>query len=364
MLTTGKMMMKSDKMNNIRKSNMEMLRLLMAFGVVILHCNGYIGNGLDKVILGSYNAYWFVFLEVFFIVAVNVFILLFGYFQCNTSKVSIIKPVYLVTVVIFYRILIYFVNFIMGMQEFSVSYLISRFIPVNYYVILYCCLYLISPYINKVLKSLGISEWKKFLFIIFLLFSVWPSFVDWIQNISGFDLAGLSSIGVDGSQSGYTIVNFILLYIIGGSIWYLRNEQNRFSIIKCIFIEIVCIGILFVWKYLTMMYSLNTSVLDYCNPLVIISSIMIFLIFEKIEMKPNKVINELSRATLTIYLTHPFFLQIFVKYFNVNDSIASISGVIICLIVCIFGYICYKVFEVPLKIVKKIEEKLLSYIKI
>lgn len=43
----------------------------------------------------------------------------------------------------------------------------------------------------------------------FLLFPVYPTIVEVLEEVTGEIFKGLSSIGLNGSNAGYTIVNFI-----------------------------------------------------------------------------------------------------------------------------------------------------------
>ena len=65
-------------MNNSRNANIELLRMLSMFMVLVLHALRWSG-ALDYTSGMHYWAYWW--LEALSIVAVNVFMLISGYFQ-------------------------------------------------------------------------------------------------------------------------------------------------------------------------------------------------------------------------------------------------------------------------------------------
>lgn len=52
-------------------------------------------------------------------------------------------------------------------------------------------------------------------------FSLLPTLLDQFNALVGQELNGMSTIGLYGSQRGYCLANFMLLYIIGG---YLRRK--------------------------------------------------------------------------------------------------------------------------------------------
>lgn len=199
-----------------RNSNIELLRILAVMGVIVLHFNGVYGNAFDYVEQGTVNSYVLRLLESLFIPAVNIFILITGYYLCKEYERKAIKVVCLLIQVITFGGIVYLLSVLCGINSFSFSSLISAMIPCNYYVILYIVLYLISPYINLTFKGMSKKQWKVLLILSVLLFSIWPIAVDILQEIFGRSFQGLNTVGLEGDQSGYTIVQFCLMYILGG----------------------------------------------------------------------------------------------------------------------------------------------------
>lgn len=86
-----------------------------------------------------------------------------------------------------------------------------------YYI--YCTLYIISPLINIVINRIYEKQLlNRVVLILFALFSVRPTSVDVLNDVTGKTYDGLSTVGLYGSQHGYTIVNFILLYVISATV--------------------------------------------------------------------------------------------------------------------------------------------------
>ena len=138
-----------------RQSNIELLRILLIIGVIILHYNNKtMGGGFEYVKYGSINFYILYILESVFICAVNLFMLISGYFMINSMKRSLWKPIELFVQVIIFSLGLYVLKIIVNADDFSVKSLVGRFIPSNYFVVLYCTVYIISPYINKLMLSL------------------------------------------------------------------------------------------------------------------------------------------------------------------------------------------------------------------
>lgn len=75
-----------------RASNIEVLRIIAACGVVVLHYNNVsMGGGFAHVEAGSANQYVLYFSESIFICAVNLFVMVSAYFLCMTNKRKLIK---------------------------------------------------------------------------------------------------------------------------------------------------------------------------------------------------------------------------------------------------------------------------------
>lgn len=77
-------------MNHMQKSNLNLLKILAALGVIILHYNhAEIGGAFGFVSLGSISSIWLNVSESICICAVNVFILISGYFLSKKDNQSI-----------------------------------------------------------------------------------------------------------------------------------------------------------------------------------------------------------------------------------------------------------------------------------
>ena len=127
-----------------RQSNIELLRILLMLGVVILHYNG-VGGALYSA--HGINYFVVIIFESLFICAVDLFMLISGYFSCKSVKTVLQKPVRLVMQVTLFSVVFYIIsNAISG--SFSLRSFIGTLIPTNYFVTLYIVVYLISPYLN------------------------------------------------------------------------------------------------------------------------------------------------------------------------------------------------------------------------
>lgn len=283
------------------------------------------------------------FLQSVSVIAVDLFILISGYFMATSQKRSLWKPIKLLVQVIAFRICLYLGGLIFGDNEFSVKSLLGQFLPVNYFVILYIALYFVSPYINIVLNKLKGKALNIFLIIVLILFSVYPMLVDLIIEVTDNELNGLSTIGMYGSQYGYSIVNFMLMYVIGG--WLRINKDNiKIKIWLAIVLFFVNAVVLMLWAVLgaCVGFDLQRVADEYCNPLVIANAVLCFILFSRINMKPNKVINFFAKGVFTVFLLHGVFLTRIKVDWAVQQNFAVMLLHIIAACVAIY-LICFVV---------------------
>lgn len=340
-----------------RESNFELLRILCILGVIILHINS--AGALNYAKTNNLVAYYFlIFLEVFNCVAVDVFILISGYFLIenkNIKKTKIIKLIFEVIIINF--IFECAKSFLLG-KRFSILVLL----PTNYFVIFYLVLYIISPYINLMVNN--VKNRKRLFVISFSLFSIYPTLIDIIQkylNNCGYYLTDLSSITRHGSMYGYTIVNFVLLYIIGASLKdYNGKNLNKFKLLFCGFICLLVQFFSLVFEFKNFIDVEKSITLSYCNPIVILQAIVFFMIIMNLKINHNKIINNSAKSVFCVYLVHPQILSLFIIYdrLNKNSFICIVYTIAASITLYLIGFIFYKVISILEKIFLILKDKI------
>lgn len=334
-------------MEKERKSNIELLRILAILGVIVLHYNNAkIGGGMAFVDKGSLNYYILYFLESIFVCAVDLFVLISGYFLANTNRRDAWKVIELITQVILFSIAIYLLRVLIGNTAFSLKGIFACLIPNNYFVVLYSVVFLVSPFINKLMSSLKDNELRCFMIIILVLFSVYPTLVDIFGQITGRQWNGLSPIGMYGSQWGYTIVQFMLMYCIGA---YLSLKgTDGYSLDKSLIIFFTCVILTLVFSQID-----ENCAYEYCNPIVISMAVSIFVVFIKINLGYVKWINKLSKGTFSVFLLHGLFLShIGIKNYVTGNIFFMIGHIVISSVgiylICWFIYLLYALVTTPI----------------
>ena len=137
-----------------RQSNIELLRIFTMLGVIILHYNNpSIGGGLKYVETGSINYYLLNVLESIFVCAVDLFMLISGYFMVYSTKRNMWKPIQLFVQVSIFSAAKYIIVQGIINNSFKLPGLFRSVIPTNYFVILYVVVFVVSPYINLLFEQ-------------------------------------------------------------------------------------------------------------------------------------------------------------------------------------------------------------------
>lgn len=307
-----------------RQSNIECLRIVVILGIIIAHYNNpTIGGGIAYVREGTINFYIMYFLNSLFACGVNLFLLISGYFMCESKKCSIWRPIELVIQVALFREVSYLADVILKKVPLSLRSIISSLIPANYFVILYCAVFLLSPFINLLMSKLSQKNLKKFVLLLVLLFSVFATIADVLGELRGSSFIGLSTIGAYGSQWGYSIVNFMLMYIIGA---YVRKGELRIVYWKngkLAALFLANVGVIMLWARVNdrIGYFTVQSAWEYCNPLIILNAVIVFTLFSRMHLGVNKIINSLAESVFTVFLVH----HVFFPFLNIEKYVTGNS---------------------------------------
>lgn len=346
-----------------RSSGIDLLKIFCMFGVIILHYNNRtIGKAFTYTPLYSMRSYALYFLQTMSISAVNVFVLISGYFMCKTSKVDVKKPIRLLIQVIVFRELIYIIKTLNGGDTLRWQIIWQLLFPKSWFAVLYAALYVLAPYINKMLSSLSDKNFKTFMWVAFIICSLWPYGVDLLEAFSGYNFDGLSSVGMYGSQFGYCIVHFVFMYCVGA---WLRRFEGENKLWKD------CLGLLTHWLFLFVFsYYLVTHKMDmryafsYSSPMVIACAVFLFRIFKQIPLKSNPVISSMATATFSVYLLNSTILSDFMdtrRYVESNGWFMLAHIGFACLVVFIISYLAQLLYDLITKPIYKLFDKLLPF---
>ncbi|WP_029321900.1 acyltransferase [Butyrivibrio sp. AE3004] len=299
------------KEDALRQSNIELLRILATCGVIILHYNSIAGGGFFSALDKSVNQFILIFLESISICAVNVFVIITGFFLSKTNIRDFMKPLGLLAQVFVFAVLAFAIQKIIMPGKVTIDTFFEFLYSSNWYVYVFVALYLISPFINVMWNALNAAGKRILLAFSVFLFSIYPTFIDILKFWTGRQLNGSSSIGLEGSQAGYTIVNFILMYIIGAFIREM-SEGEMPQMPKLLSRYFICLCLDMAWAFADGIRQgkeiYETVAWNYSNPFVIAEAAIVFMIFLKLNIRYNKIINMLAASSFTVYILHLRFL--------------------------------------------------------
>ena len=328
-----------------RLSNIELLRILAAGGVILLHYNNAgMGGGFLYVDAWSINQLVLMFFESVFVCAVNLFVIISGYFMAEKKTADMLKPLGIIIQVIIYALAFNVLLVVTGLRQFSFNSIINCFIPNNWFIILYAALYVISPYINKFLGDFSVRDKIRIIVTLGIVFCLFPTLADILALWTGKEFMGLSTIGMYGSQDGYTIVNFIIMYMIGNVLRDIKPFRQK----KQVLFLAAVIVLIFVWALLdnALIHEKHSS-WAYCNPLVVIEAVLVFQIFRNIKIQYNRFINRLAAASLSVYIFHTKVIgRIGIEQF-VNRQLYVMIGHLLlsCIAIYFASWILYEAYS-------------------
>ena len=312
-----------------RESNIELLRLILMFFIVVHHgiVHGLGVDGLSdwggELIVNQQDMFPISLLNACLIFSVNAFVLITGYFSLTLKKDKIVK---LLVLVLLYTLLFSTIPCLIKsdfVQAIKSLFFLSH--GPYWFILDYLFLMVFTPLINE--GYLKLDKRKSYIFIGLLLV---------INCYFGFFW------GNKVNNNGYTLMQFVLMYIIGRHIRVHGFElKQRWAALLFLGTSLIN-GALFYAAFYLDYGSIAWRFTYYNNPLVILSAIVFFLIFLKIRIQ-SRAINYLSASALAIYLVQNTLListyyyqavsTFYLNFHNIWLSIAliAIMSFLICL---------------------------------
>lgn len=287
-----------------RESNIELLRNVSMFMVLLLHAN-FVALGRptpeDLTISPLSSAFrWLI--EGLSIASVNAFVLISGWFGIKASKKGTFKFIYQI---LFFLGGSYLIALCMGVLESPKHSLLDVFqlTPYDWFIKSYFVLMILSPLLNQ-FKNLEEPIQRKLL----LLFFGFEAVFGWIAGGSRFFVSGYGPLHLLGIYLLGQYMHYSLIPLETDSVFKaFLNKVLGFNAVTNGLLFMLCSVAIAVMGLLDLKYTggswLNT-ILAYSNPLVVIASIYLFLTFARMRIKSSKFINWLGASSFAVYLLH------------------------------------------------------------
>lgn len=291
--------------SSVREPGVELLRILAMAMVITLHYLGKGGflTGAEEGWNGPDYLAWF--LEAFCVVAVDVYVLISGYFLVDAS----FRPKKLLKLwaqIFFYSVgvpAVLLCTGILPVGEVYLERLITWCLPVlrehYWFATAYVVLYLFAPFLGQAVRRLSKKQFGQLLALLLFLFSVSKSVLP---------------VDLPMDTGGYDALWFLCLFLVAA---YLRlygipffGGRGRSALIYLV-CSVLSFGLLcayrLVYAHTGKLSGFLTSPYQYNHILCLTSAAALFLVFRELKIPQGKRtagITKVASCTFGIYLLH------------------------------------------------------------
>ncbi len=214
-------------------------------------------------------------------VAVNVFVLISGYFGIKLSLRSLLK-IWLLC--LFYNLAACAVN--APADGWTVKQVVKCFDITktqNWFFPAYFWLMFFAPICNSCLRTFDIVRLR-----------VLVALLLWLNVFSGL----ISGYGAN--ATGYTVMHLMLIYMVGG---YLRREDVKVRGRWCAlgYVALAAVNTVLCFAYVSLTHKNGFVVYDYNNPVVIAEAVSLFLLFKGLRLR-SAVVNSIAKTVVAVLL--------------------------------------------------------------
>lgn len=298
-----------------RQSNMELLRIVAMFLIVLFHCSYKSGFEFDYLTINNIiiKSFW-----MFGELGVNLFTLVSGYFLIN-GRFKGEKVIYLLCQVLFYWLISVAVAIEIGIYSIEdLKSFILLFFPTitnrYWYVTAYIVLYLFIPWINPFLKQLSQRRFILLLLVALVLWSIIPTFVGMLNN------------RVESMLFYSRFIWIAVVYAIGAYIrlypprFYIKSKKS--VILTLVSAVLIVVSIIVIAQHPRFFAKVGITEWAYFWPpntiLMVALSLGVFGIFLNIRIPQNRIVNRIASTTFGIYLLHDGIFQVYLWKTMVN----------------------------------------------
>lgn len=278
-----------------RQSNFELLRIVAMFLVLVLHAD-FLSLGVPEAkdfAAAPANAWTRTFFEMMAICAVNVFVMISGWFGIRGTLRGGLRFLFQAC---FFYFGIYGVMLLTGGAEMTAKNLLEC-MKMDWFTISYLTLFIISPVLNAFARQATVRQFAGVLAAFFLLQTLY----------------GCTELN-DQFNRGYSAISFAGIYLLARFMSLHRRRFFRFGLL--VYLACLLAKALIFWA-LSGSEDYNRWALYYINPLVILQAAALVAFVSTVKMPVIRIINRIAASAYAVYLLHinDFIL---VKYFKSN----------------------------------------------
>lgn len=285
------------KHNSLRNSSIELLRIISMIMIVFHHFAVHGGFEWNTTEI-SIPHFWYNLIIMGGKIGVDIFVLISGYFLIENNKTifNLKRTLKFWGQVFFYSIAIYIVFMFVGSDDLEIKSLVKTLFPITFskwwFASSYFVLYLVHPFLNKLLNQLDKKTYQSLLVMLILLWCIIPTFTtseyqsnSFLWFVTLYSVAGYARIYGFNDKikcNHYFMLGFIfsiLTYMTSVTFMIMGSRWHIFS------------------AYVTYFYGQEKLS-------ILLISLSIFMAFAKLKMNYHKTINFIASATFGVYLIH------------------------------------------------------------
>ena len=319
-------------MKSTRNSNIELLRILSMLMVETLHCLAKSGALYDQT--GS-TALFFWWIEALCICAVDVFVLITGYFSVNAPFRA--QRIWRVLLIVWsYSFVTSLITACLSGNALTVNALLRMLIPIlskkYWFINAWLALVILSPYLNTLIRSLSEKQFRFLLVFLLLTMVIRPSVLPrtWGQD----------------SSMGLSVFFFIVLYLTAA--WFrLYGKPLRISPVWLRVVFLVLSLVMLFSRSLMMRLGASDQtamrLYGYDSVLSVAQAVTLLLI--GLNRKPlsdrfSSLVAKLAKNSLAVYIIH-FSMNpiIWTRFLHVERYVPGIiSGffAVVCSVILVY----------------------------
>ncbi|MBE5747832.1 MAG: acyltransferase [Clostridiales bacterium] len=288
-------MIQKQKQVKERNSAIELLRIITMVMIIFHHFSLHGGFEFSSV---SVNLFWYNFIVIGGKIGVNVFIIISGYHLISNDKriFDLTRIAKFWGQVFFYSIAIYLVFGLTGVSELKGKALVEALLPITFsewwFASGYFVLYLLHPFLNKLLRSLDKALYQKLILLLVVCWCIIPT-----VTTSAYE--------------GNALLWFITLYTIAGYI-RLHGLNEKFTTKHYVLFLLISVLISYGATSVIAVVSVTRGGVASNSPYLygqekittLAISLSLFMVFATMKMKHHRWINVIASTTFGIYLLH------------------------------------------------------------
>lgn len=263
----------------MRQSNIELLRLISIFLVLIVHTT------FRSLGMAECSSFSLLLLAALSVVGVNVFVFITGYFSATPKKTALCQIAFICLFWGIIKIICY--AFFHQQIEMKNLFFIT---DSNWFIPSYICLLFLAPFLNEGCKMMTQKQLRGGVLSLFII----RTWFDWIPPYPSVLL---------GDQAGHGVLSFIIIYLIARYV----KLYGLPSIIKnnggIVYLSLSIITALLAYVSVKMNHPSRALLYSYNSPFVILASIGLFCYFDK-KTFISPTINYLAKSVLSVLLGH------------------------------------------------------------